>query len=150
MAGDDAAAVRAVIDEFAAALHAKDARRAIATLTADCTDYDLAPPLVTTAAMTHDPAMLEGWFATWDGPISSVAGDMHVETSGDLAVAWCLRHLTGTKTDGEAQSLWFRVTAALRRENGEWKIAHMHNSVPFAMDGSGKALLDLKPEEMPR
>jgi hypothetical protein len=26
------------------------------------------------------------------------------------------------------------------------KIRHIHNSVPFAMDGSGKALLDLKPQ----
>jgi hypothetical protein len=28
---------------------------------------------------------------------------------------------------------------------GQWKITHVHNSVPFAMDGSGRALLDLKP-----
>lgn len=28
---------------------------------------------------------------------------------------------------------------------GGWKIAHGHSSVPFAMDGSFRALLDLKP-----
>jgi hypothetical protein len=26
-----------------------------------------------------------------------------------------------------------------------WKIAHVHSSVPFAMDGGDRALLDLKP-----
>jgi hypothetical protein len=31
------------------------------------------------------------------------------------------------------------------REDGRWRITHMHNSVPFAIDASEKALLDLKP-----
>ena len=35
--------------------------------------------------------------------------------------------------------------AGFRREGGQWKVAHVHDSVPFAMDGSGRALLDLKP-----
>lgn len=53
--------------------------------------------------------------------------------------------MTGVKVGGGKQSLWFRSTAVLRRERDVWKIAHMHESVPFAMDGSGKALLDLAP-----
>ena len=36
-------------------------------------------------------------------------------------------------------------TACFRRDRGRWRIAHLHNSVPFAMDGCDKALLDLKP-----
>jgi ketosteroid isomerase-like protein len=54
-----------------------------------------------------------------------------------------LQHITGTKTDGEEVDLWFRATACFRRE--DWRITHMHNSVPFSMDGSGKALLSLRP-----
>jgi len=53
--------------------------------------------------------------------------------------------MTGTKADGTKVDLWFRATACLARRAGTWKIVHMHNSVPFAMDGSGRALLDLKP-----
>ena len=53
--------------------------------------------------------------------------------------------MTGTKTDGEEVDLWFRATACFRREDGHWRITHMHNSVPFSMDGSEKALLSLKP-----
>jgi ketosteroid isomerase-like protein len=52
--------------------------------------------------------------------------------------------MTGTKTDGEEVELFFRATACFRRDNGRWRITHMHNSVPFAMDGSDKALLHLK------
>ena len=55
--------------------------------------------------------------------------------------------MTGVKTNGGAQSLWFRSTVGLRRRKGNWKIAHVHDSVPFAMDGTGKALLNLNPEE---
>ena len=53
--------------------------------------------------------------------------------------------MTGTKTDGEQVDLWFRATACFRREDGAWKITHVHNSVPFAMNGSDRALLDLRP-----
>jgi ketosteroid isomerase-like protein len=53
--------------------------------------------------------------------------------------------MTGQKKDGPEVDLWFRATACFRREAGRWRITHMHHSVPFAMDGSDKALLDLKP-----
>jgi len=53
--------------------------------------------------------------------------------------------MVGTKTDGFEVDLWFRATACFVRRHGQWKIAHVHNSVPFAMDGSNRALLDLKP-----
>ena len=96
--------------------------------------------------MMRDRANLEQWFATWDGPVRIEAGDTTVEVDGDLAVAWSLRHMTGVKVEDGDQSLWFRSTAVLRRECDEWKIVHLHESVPFAMDGSGMALLALTPD----
>jgi len=143
----DQQAVRDVLDALALAVHAGDARAAIATYTDDVIAYDLAPPLVQPSAMVRDRAGLEQWFATWHGPVRIEAGDITVEVEGNLAVAWSLRHMTGVKVGGGAQSLWFRSTAVLRREDREWRIAHIHDSVPFAMDGSGKALLELTPEE---
>jgi ketosteroid isomerase-like protein len=60
-------------------------------------------------------------------------------------VLWTLQHLTGTTQDGERVALWFRATLAVRRIAGAWRIAHIHTSVPMAMDGSGRALADLTP-----
>jgi ketosteroid isomerase-like protein len=57
---------------------------------------------------------------------------------------WVATH-DRNQIDGEEVELWFRVTACFRRDEGQWRITHMHNSVPFAMDGSAKALIDLKP-----
>jgi PhnB protein len=53
--------------------------------------------------------------------------------------------LSGTKSDGEKADVWFRLTLGLRKLGGEWRIAHQHESVPFYMDGSYRAAVDLKP-----
>jgi PhnB protein len=134
-----------LLDAFAAALRAKDARAAIACYAEDVVAYDLAPPLRAEGAAMRNPEYLQQWFDTWASPIVSEGRDIEIAVSGDVGYAHGLRHLTGTKKDGEKVDLWFRATACFRRERGGWKIAHVHNSVPFAMDGSGRALLDLKP-----
>jgi ketosteroid isomerase-like protein len=41
--------------------------------------------------------------------------------------------------------MWFWFTAGLRKQNGSWQIAHLHGSVPFYMDGTMKAAVDLAP-----
>ena len=38
-----------------------------------------------------------------------------------------------------------RMTACYRKISGRWLITHEHVSVPFYMDGSYKAAVDLKP-----
>jgi PhnB protein len=139
------AAIRALLDAFTDALYRKDAAAVIATLSADSTHFDLAPPLTIGPETTRSKAWLDSWFATWRGPIHSTSRDLHIEYGDRIAHAWALQHMTGTKVDGEGVDLWFRATACFRREGDGWRITHMHNSVPFAMDGSGRALLDLAP-----
>jgi PhnB protein len=141
----DETQIRSLLNEFTGAIHAKDAARAIALCAEDSVTFDLAPPLEQGPDATHNPALLEEWFKTWKGPISSVSRDLKVDVGNDVAYAYGLQHMTGTKIDGEEADLWFRATACFRRDNGQWRITHMHNSVPFAMDGSEKALLDLTP-----
>jgi PhnB protein len=144
-ASGDEAAIRHVLDTVARALHDKDAAGAIAPLAGDAVAFDLAPPLRLDPGALHDPAGLEEWFATWQGPIRTEPRDCRVVVGGDVAYAFGLEHMTGTKTDGFEVDLWYRATTCLRREAGRWRITHVHHSVPFAMDGSGRALLDLKP-----
>jgi ketosteroid isomerase-like protein len=141
----DENAIRDLLDTFARAIYNKDAAGAIATLSNDAVGFDLAPPLRMAPETMHDPAVLEDWFGTWAGPIVSKSHDDKIAVNGDLGHAYGLQHMTGTKTDGEDVDLWFRSTVCFRCEGGRWRITHIHDSVPFAMDGSGKALLDLKP-----
>jgi uncharacterized protein (TIGR02246 family) len=142
---NDEKEIRAVLSELTAAIRDRDADAAIALLADDAVTFDLAPPLQMGPQETHDPERLEQWFATWESPIVSEPGDLTVAVGDDVAYAFGGQHMTGKKKGGEEVDLWFRATACFRREAGRWRITHMHNSVPFAMDGSDRALLDLKP-----
>jgi ketosteroid isomerase-like protein len=132
--------IRKTIDAWAAALSAKDARAVVRHYTSDYVQFSLAPPLETTSG---DEDSLQSWFDTWEGPIGYGADKTRLATSGDLAIAHGLGHMTGTKVGGEKVDLWFRQTLGLRKVDGTWRIAHQHASVPFYMDGSFRAATDL-------
>ncbi len=136
--------VRAVLREWTDAISAKDAGRATALYADDVVAYDLAPPLEHRGAGTIRKG-LEEWFPTWTSRIGYETRDLAVLASGDLAICRSLNHMTGKRTSGETSDLWFRATVCLRRIGGAWKIVHEHSSVPFLMDGSDKAALDLAP-----
>ena len=143
MAAEDE--IRAVIDARLAGLAARDARAVIADYAGDAVVFDLPPPLVQPASELHDPARLQQWFASWDGPIAVEQADVTVRTAGELAVAFGLLHLSGKRTDGSEGDFWFRSTLCLERQDGGWRIVHEHNSFPMLMDGSGRAATEQLP-----
>lgn len=137
--------IRALLNDRAAAIAARDARRAVAHYAPEVVSFSLAPPLRYAGDEVRDPAGIEGWFETWDGPIGYDIGEPVIEAGDDVAFCHGLTHLTGTKTDGARVDLWFRSTVGLRRMAAGWQITHEHDSTPFYMDGSGRAATDLKP-----
>lgn len=141
-AAADEVAVRCLIDAWARAVNAKDAKGVNVCVAEELVLYSLAPPLVSTGP---DDGGLQAWFDTWSTPIGYDLPDLRIAVSGDVAFGVGLAHMTGAKTDGEPVDLWFRCTLGLRKRGGVWKIVHQHESVPFLMDGSFKAAVDLKP-----
>jgi PhnB protein len=139
---DDQAAIRAIFGDRTNALFGKVADLAVRHFAADAVSYDLDPPL---QHLGPDKGALQAWFDTWDGPIGWAMGDLAVDVGGDIAIARGLGHMTGTKKNGEKVDVWTRVTMGFVRRGADWKITHQHNSVPFLMDGSFKAAVDLKP-----
>ncbi len=138
----DEARIRTLIDQRVKALHAKDAQAVLSCLAADFIAFSLAPPLIST--MTEAKAY-EAWFSIWQGPIGTEIRDLVIDVSGDLGVSHSLNLMTGTSSGGHDVKLWYRQTLSFRKIDGEWKIAHEHASVPFYMDGSFRAAIDLKP-----
>jgi len=136
------AQIRALIDDWVRALRAKDMGGVLAHYAPDSVTFDLAPPLISTGA---DANGLAAWFATWRGPLGYEIRDLDISMGDQAAFGHCLSRLSGTKTDGERADVWFRLTLGFRKIGGEWKIAHQHESVPFYMDGSYRAAVDLKP-----
>ena len=139
---DDQAAILGIFGDRTNALFGKVADLAVKHFAEDVVSYDLDPPL---QHLGPNRAAMQAWFDTWDGPIAWAMTDTQVEIDGDLACARGLGHMTGIKKGGEKADVWVRVTVVLRRFGGTWKITHQHTSVPFQMDGSFKAAVDLKP-----
>lgn len=137
--------IYAVLDGRRLAVAKKDAAESIRGYVDDVVLFDLAPPLVQPASHARDAVRAQQWFDTWDGPITIEMRDLVVKSSGDLAFAYGLLHMSGKRVNGGESDFWARTTICLERRVGEWRIVHEHNSFPMLMDGSGKAATDLHP-----
>ncbi len=135
-------AIMALLEQRKEALQVKDARLVAKQHAANPVEFTLAPPLI----MDDDVGVaLNKWFKSWDGMIQWETRDPKITACGDVAFVTALEHMAGRRTDGGAADLWFRTTLGLKKIEGSWKITHEHQSVPFYMDGSNQAAVDLKP-----
>ena len=141
---EDETAVRALIARFIQAICQKDARTLVACYADDVLGFELGPPLEVTASDLRDAQREQKWFDAWKGPLTSSAKEIRVRVNGSLAIAHCLQNLRGTPVQGAPVDVWFRATAAFEKQGSEWKLFHVHNSFPVAMN-DGKAHVDLKP-----
>jgi PhnB protein len=135
--------IRSVIESWAAAIRKNDVDGVLKHFAEDSVRFYLAPPLQATMPLREN---LEAWFATWRGEIGYEIRDLQIQTSSEVAFAHSLNHMTGVSANGGPDvDLWFRETLGLRQIDGRWLITHAHESVPFKMDGSFQAAVDLKP-----
>jgi uncharacterized protein (TIGR02246 family) len=141
---NDESQIRQLIDGWANALRAKDVNGLMAYYAPDILLFDLAPPLEYRGADAYRKNWQE-WLPTFQGPVGYEIRDLSITTGDDVAFSHSLNRISGTRTDGEETDVWVRATVGLRKIDGKWMITHEHTSVPFYMDGSYKATVDLKP-----
>jgi PhnB protein len=106
--------------------------------------FDLAPPLQYRGAAAYR-GNWAAWFSSFKGPVGYEIRDLSIATGGDVAFYHSLNRITGTRTSGEETDVWLRASVGFRKIGDQWLITHEHFSVPFYMDGSYKAAVDLKP-----
>jgi ketosteroid isomerase-like protein len=133
--------ISGVMEAISRGLRNRDAAAIVAQYTPDAVLFDLAPPL----SHRIDKRQLVEWLSTWDGPVNQQLRDMKIIVRGDLAFAYGFIQVNARTKAGEKAAWWMRATACLARQSGGWKIVHEHTSVPFYMDGSFRAALDLTP-----
>ena len=138
--------IRSLLDARARRIHDKDAEGALRFYAEDVINFDLAPPLAYRGQEAINPAELQKWFETWDGPIGVAFDQLEIRVAGNLALAFGFLHLAGRRTDGSDTDVWARITLGLERRSNGWTIVHEHQSFPMRMDGSEKAASDLKPK----
>jgi ketosteroid isomerase-like protein len=140
----DDADIRALIETVDQAHYDKNSAAIFAQYARNAVVFDLAPPLL--SALASDPEELRTWLDTWEGPLQRDSRDFSITVSGDIAFCHGFFRLRGTpKGEHQPTSLWMRATLCLRRDEGVWRIVHEHTSVPFYMDGSFRAAVDLEP-----
>jgi ketosteroid isomerase-like protein len=138
----DAADIRAILNALAVAYRAKDAEAIERHYVPGARIADLALPLLRRG---FDAAAVQTWLDGWDGPVKIATRDLVVEVDDALAVAHGLQHVAARTRGGERAAWWSRVTRTLARTPAGWRITHEHESVPFHMDGSLRAAVDLQP-----
>lgn len=140
----DEGQIRQLIEDWAKALRARDVDGVMSCYAPDIVTFDIAPPLQCRGAVAYRKNW-EAWFPTFQGPIDYQIRDLSISASDDVAFCHSVNRIGGTRTDGEQTDVWLRATVCCRKLNGKWVIAHEHLSVPFYMDGSYRAAVDLKP-----
>jgi uncharacterized protein (TIGR02246 family) len=138
------AQVRALVERWADAIRAKDVEGVLSRYGRDIVSFDLAPPLAHVGSHSLRKG-LEGWFRTFRGPVGYEVRELAVTAGPDLAFCRSLNRIAGARTDGTETDVWVRMTLCCRKIGDSWKIVHEHASVPFYMDGSFKAAVDLTP-----
>jgi len=142
------AAVRALLAAYVAA-HDQCDGAALADLRApDAWIADLAPRLCRRGQSGGD---IQRWFDSKSGPVRMSFHDLHLRLEGGLCLVQTLRHTrTPNPRDPDDAAWWSRLSLVLRRGPAGWRIVHERESVPYHMDGSFRAAVNLEPGADPR
>jgi len=135
--------IRALIQDKAKAIRARDAAAALASYAPDVLSFDLIEPLQYIGAASVRER-LNQWLSSFEGPIGFEVRDLSVTAGQDVAFTHSLNHVDAKTRDGRRIDMWWRATECYHKLNGRWQVTHAHSSVPFEME-SGQASLALKP-----
>ena len=127
------AAILQIFEAYRAAVHAKDVDAFMALFDDDVCVFDMW------GCWSYDGAaawrkMAVGWFGSLGDERVAVRFDaVQTRVSGDLALARAFVTFTGLSAEGQAlRCLNNRLTWALARKAGVWKVVHEHTSAPIA------------------
>jgi uncharacterized protein (TIGR02246 family) len=145
---NDEAEIRARIADWSKAARGKDLNGVMSHYAPDVVAFDA----ITALQIKGAEAYRKHWQACLEmcaGPTTFEIYDLDIKVRDDVAFGHYLVHCVGTGPDGEEHGGWMRATVCFRKTNDTWMIVHEHFSAPFDPQ-SGKALLDLEPEELER
>lgn len=131
MTGDEAA-IRALIDRWAKAVHAGDMAAVLADHAEDIVMFDVPPP----NEVRGKEAYRDTWPVFFEYQKRAVFEivTLDVTAGSDVAFAHALLRCgteEGFRRDPDNR---LRLTIGLRKQDGRWTVAHEHHSYPLAID----------------
>jgi ketosteroid isomerase-like protein len=143
--GGDQAQIKALEDDFVAAVKAKDVDKIMAVYvnSPDLVVFDVIPPRQYTGWEAYKKDWTGFLAGCKDNPAMELS-DLSVTIGGRIAYGHNIQHLACTDAKGKKMDLTVRVTDGYRKVKGKWLIAHEHVSVPVDL-ATGKADLQSKP-----
>lgn len=127
----DEAAVRKVIEDWAAAVRRKDYTAILRHHAPELLMFDVPPPL-RADGLDEYRRTWELFFAWSPDPPAFEIREMRVTAGADVAFAAALMRCQTREAEKATtfQPLDFRVTIGLRKHDGQWTIEHEHHSIP--------------------
>ena len=116
--------IEATLNALSAAVSTKDARNMRCFYTDDVVVFDIFPPLSYQGADQHC-ANWQAWFDRMNSKIALEFQNAVMTVNDDVATVFCINRIT----IGETYDL-VRVTALMTKTDGDWRIAHVHTSMP--------------------
>jgi len=135
--------LRDLVAERVTAVQTKDVVPLAARQATDVVTFDVLPPLRSHGSAAVNEKTLK-WFDGYASDIGYEVHELQVRASGDVGFCWFVYHVSGILQTGEEIDMWVRATLCCERINGQWRIVHDHESVPFD-PATGQAELSLSP-----
>jgi uncharacterized protein (TIGR02246 family) len=137
------ATIRDLIDDWAAAIRAKDIDTIMTKYCGHVQAFDLLPPMQYEGKEAMQQRLTE-WFNSFEGEIDFEMREVSIMASESVAFYHSLNGVKGTTKTGQNIDMWWRATVGYENQEGTWRIVHAHSSEPFDMT-TGKAITDWKP-----
>lgn len=135
--------LRQLLDERIAAVRTKDPEPLARRHAENVVAFDVLPPL-----MRRGPGPIiektQQWFDGYATDIGYEVEELEIHADGDLGFCWFVYNVKGTLKTGDDVDMWVRATLCCQKVNGDWRIVHDHESVPFD-PVTGKGVVDLAP-----
>lgn len=126
---EDEAAIRSVIESWAAAVRRKDIPAILQNHSSDFVMFDVPPPFQIRGIEAYRKSW--GLFFSWStDPIPFDITEMNITAGQDVAFAVMTMRCAEPGDDGGQKPLDFRLTIGLRKIDGQWVITHEHHSIP--------------------
>lgn len=137
-------AIRALMEDWIAALRARDLDRLVSHYAPDLTFFDFVPPLSCQGAAAYRQKW-EHMLPMFQGEIGYEVSGLQIHAEGSLGLAHCLNRIRDlSSSDRESPAPWVRITLGFRLIDGAWKVIHEHISVPIRFETMQPAM-DLRP-----